>query len=68
MSDIATTIDRIRAAASQGGLVALAQEAGVPYSTVHSFAKRGWSNKNLDVLEKLSAAADRIAAQGGEAA
>lgn len=60
MSEIAQTIGRIRAVADLKGLAELASEAGVPYSTVHSFAKRGWSHKNLDVLEKLSAAADRM--------
>jgi len=61
MSEIATAIDRIRRVTQdRGSLVVLAEEAGVPYSTVHSFAKRGWSHKNIEVIEKLCAAAERI--------
>ncbi len=65
MSEIATAVDTIRAQADRLGLAALAREAGVPYTTVKSFADRGWSNKNLDVVEKLAEAANRLALQEG---
>jgi hypothetical protein len=61
MSEIASTIELIRRAADAHGLAELAREADVPYTTVHSFAERQWSHKNLEVLEKLSAAAGRLA-------
>ena len=72
MSDIsesiAAGIERIRSVAERkGGLAALAAEAGVPYTTVHSFAQRGFANKNLEVLEKLAEAAERIAARDAAA-
>lgn len=68
MSEIEVALQRIRAVADKrGGLVKLAQEADVPYTTVHSFAQRGWSNKNLEVIEKLAAAAERIEAQDAAA-
>jgi hypothetical protein len=59
MTEIADTIDNIRAVADDIGLAELAREAGVPYTTVKSFADRGWTHKNLDVIEKLGAAAHR---------
>lgn len=63
MTEITAAVDRIRRVADRkGGLTLLAQEAGVPYTTVHSFSQRGWTNKNLDVIEKLVAAAERIEA------
>ncbi len=61
MSEIAQTISTIRETAERVGLPAFAREAGVPYTTVKSFADRDWSNKNLDVIEKLAAAAERLA-------
>jgi hypothetical protein len=60
MSEISSAIESIRQAAGKAGLVELAREAGVPYTTVHSFSNRQWSHKNLDVLEKLAGAAQRI--------
>jgi hypothetical protein len=62
MSEIAAAIAHIRAVADQVGLVELAREAGVPYTTVRSFAGRKWSHKSVDVIEKLSEAAKRLAA------
>lgn len=64
MTEIEQALERVRVVADRkGGLAKLAQEAGVPYSTVHSFSQRNWSHKNLEVIEKLAAAAERIAAQ-----
>lgn len=61
MSDIASSLARIRLVADRkGGLAELSRVADVPYSTVHSFAKRDWTNKHLDVLEKLAGAAEVI--------
>lgn len=60
MSQIATTIDAVRQAAERDGLPRLALEAGVPYTTVKSFADRGWQNKSLAVFEKLADAAGRL--------
>ncbi len=61
MSEIALVIANIRLAAKEVGLPRLAKEAGVPYTTLHSFAARGWSNEYLEAIEKLSAAAKRLA-------
>jgi hypothetical protein len=60
MSEIAAAIESIKTAAERVGLANLAREAGVPYTTVKSFADRGWSHKNLDAIEKLATAADRL--------
>lgn len=60
MTGIAHAIETIRTAAERVGLADLAREAGVPYTTVKSFADRGWSHKNLEVIEKLAGAADRL--------
>lgn len=63
MTELQSAVRRIKIAAKTTGLVGLSKEAGVPYTTVHAYAKRNWSNKNLDVIEALVAAADRIAAR-----
>lgn len=64
MTEIEAALQRIRTVADRkGGLAELAREADVPYTTVHSFSERDWSHKNLEVVEKLVAAADRIAAR-----
>lgn len=60
MTEISTATDSIRQAAEAAGLPELAREAGVPYTTVRSFAERGWSHKNLETFEKLASAAKRI--------
>ena len=63
MTEIATAVERIRRIAERrGGMTLLAREAGVPYTTVHSFSQRDFTNKNLEVVEKLAAAAERIEA------
>jgi hypothetical protein len=46
--------------ASEVGVVELAREAGLPKSTVRSYAKRGWTNKYLPICDKLIAAAERL--------
>jgi lambda repressor-like predicted transcriptional regulator len=63
MSDIANAIACIRRAADRSSVAELAREAGVPYTTVHSFADRKWSHKNLEVIQKLEKAAERINAR-----
>lgn len=64
MTEIEAALQRIRTVADRkGGLADLAREADVPYTTVHSFSERDWQHKNLEVVEKLVAAADRIAAR-----
>lgn len=69
MTEIEAALQRIRLVADRkGGLAELAREAEVPYTTVHSFADRDWGNKNLSVVEKLVAAADRITAREADAA
>lgn len=62
MDNIDATIKAVRDTADRVGLPALAREAGVPYTTLQTFAKRKWSHKSLDVLKKLSKASDRLAA------
>lgn len=62
MTEIEQALARIRAVANRkGGLAELSREAEVPYTTIHSFHQRDWQHKNLEVIEKLTAAADRIA-------
>lgn len=69
MTEIAAAIERIRRVAeAKGGLARIAAEADVPYTTVHSFQQRDWSHKNIEVIEKLAAAAERIEAEAGRAA
>jgi hypothetical protein len=63
MTEIEAALERIRAVADRRGLAELARVAGVPYTTVHSFHERGWTNKNLKVVQKLVSAADEIAAR-----
>lgn len=62
MNDIDATINAVRETAKRVGLPTLAREADVPYTTVQTFAKRDWGHKNLDVLKKLIAASERLAA------
>lgn len=72
MTDVATAMDRIRKVAGErGGVKRLADETGLPYTTVHSFARRKpnpGSKKNdaLDVFDRLATAAERIEARGDE--
>lgn len=54
------TIRRI--AASEKGVVALARESGLPYTTLRSMAERDWTHKSVERLAKLSEAAQRLAA------
>jgi precorrin-6B methylase 1 len=60
MSPISSTIQTVRQSAQKVGLGELAREAGVPYTTVKSFADRGWEHKNFEVLERLWCAAERL--------
>lgn len=61
MSSIERAIALVRdVGETPGGLTALAQESGVPYTTIHSFYRRGWQNKNLDNLIALERAARHI--------
>lgn len=61
MTQVNDIINNVRKAAETHGLAALAREADVPYTTVKSFADRGWSNKNLQVIDALARASDRLA-------
>jgi lambda repressor-like predicted transcriptional regulator len=61
MTQVNDIIDNVRKAAETHGLAALAREADVPYTTVKSFSDRGWSNKNLQVIDALARASDRLA-------
>lgn len=61
MTQVNDIIDNVRRAAETHGLAALAREADVPYTTVKSFADRGWSNKNLQVIDALARASNRLA-------
>lgn len=63
MSQIADTIETVRLAAKRVGFATLALEAGVPLTTVRSFAGRNWRHKNLETLEKLVEAAKRLQAE-----
>jgi lambda repressor-like predicted transcriptional regulator len=60
MTDFPGEIESIRQAVKAASLADLAREAGVPYTTVHSFAEREWTHKNLETFEKLASAARRI--------
>lgn len=61
MTQVNDIINNVRRAAETHGLAALAREADVPYTTVKSFADRGWSNKNLQVIDALARASNRLA-------
>ena len=61
MTQVNDIINNVRRAAETHGLAALAREADVPYTTVKSFSDRGWSNKNLQVIDALARASDRLA-------
>ena len=64
MSAIEQAMQRVReVAARRGGMKALAREAGVPYTTVHTLAQRGWANQSLDALQRLMDAAERLQMQ-----
>lgn len=67
MSQVAETIIRVRSTAQRVGLAEFARAAGVPYTTVKSFADRGWTNKNLEVLTLLDEAAQRLSSATGVA-
>lgn len=58
MTDVTRAIDRIEAATREVGLPALAQRAGVPYSTVAELRQRGWRNRSVEIFEKLTEAAN----------
>lgn len=60
MSEIENVLSEIRLAAEAVGIPVLAAEAGVPLTTVRSYAERGWTHKNLAVIQSLSAAAKRL--------
>lgn len=60
MTQLTDTITRVRTAAEQVGLREFARIADVPYTTLKSFADRGWSNKNVLVLQKLADAASKV--------
>lgn len=69
MSDVSSAIEDIRQAAARcKNLADFAREAGVPYTTVRSFADRHWSHKNLEAFQKLADAAKRINSRPAEAA
>jgi hypothetical protein len=68
MTENSSTLDRIKLVADRVSLAELAREAGVPYTTVHAFHRRGWKHKNLEVIDKLAAAADRITERDRDAA
>jgi len=63
MTDIEDAVREVRENADRFGLVALAREAGVPYTTLHTFARRGWRLKSLDMMESLIAAGARLNAE-----
>jgi hypothetical protein len=60
MDPIQTAIDDVKRAVDARGITALVDESGVSYTTIRSFRDRGWSHKNLEVLRKLAAAAQRL--------
>jgi hypothetical protein len=53
-------IARIQRAVELTDLAHLATKADVPYTTLRSFAARGWKYKHSEMLEKLARAADEI--------
>jgi len=63
MSQTASPLERIRQASELVNVAEFAREAEVPYTTVHAFKERDWTHKNLEIIDKLAAAADRIIAR-----
>lgn len=60
MQKVTERMARVGEVADRVGLRVLAREAGVPVSTVQSYAARGWTHKHLPACDKLIAAADRL--------
>lgn len=60
MDPIERLILNVRKAAETHGLAAFARAADVPYTSLKSFADRGWTNKHLLMLQRLDAAAHRL--------
>lgn len=56
-------IARIQRAVELTDLAHLATRADIPYTTLRSFAKRGWKYKHGEMLRKLSRAAEEILAE-----
>lgn len=63
MSATSPIIDLIRTAAEKVSLVEFAKEAEVPYTTAHACKQRNWTHGQLETLDKLAAAAERILAR-----
>jgi hypothetical protein len=60
MQTVAERMARVGRVADRIGVFRLAREAGVPLSTVRSYAARGWTTNNLPICDKLIAAAERL--------
>lgn len=55
-------LDLIRRVADErGGAVALAEESGVPYTTICSMKQRDWGHESMTRLERLTKAARKLA-------
>lgn len=53
-------MERVGRVADRVGVRTLAREAGLPLSTVRSYAARGWRHKYLPACDKLIEAAERL--------
>lgn len=60
MQTVVERMARVGQMAERVGIRALALAAGLPYSTVRSYADRGWGQKYLPVCDALIAAAERL--------
>jgi hypothetical protein len=60
MQTVAERMARVGRIAERVGVYRLAQEAGLPLSTVRSYAARGWTQSYLPICDKLIAAAERL--------
>lgn len=60
MISVSERLARVGRVADRVGVTRLAREAGVPLSTVRSYADRGWTQNGLPICDKLIAAAERL--------
>ena len=67
MQTITKAMERVGRVADRVGVWALANEAGLPLSTVRSYRDRGWTAEPLVACEKLIAAAERLEARRARA-
>lgn len=62
MTPTPEVISRITKAIKARGAPAFARDAGIPYTTLRDWQKRGFCPSGLDTLEKITRAAEEVLA------